>query len=355
MRLWTKLRRDPLPTVVLLVGFVIGITLSSLGLSGLVSEGSENTNAMPLNMARLAQFSSDKALSYADWLRILRLGGSGEYILQFPLRSRAGRAKIPAPVVVDALLLEGPLIWKPDVFPRGAKRLDWLSPHHDVLLPTSHASDASVAILWNERYSVAGYMNPSEFNFPLVSAAAIPRSALMRKSPILQVQLFSTAPDALLRRFSEMVPLQHEDISVSFDTPSVDANTSASTASGVMTGLGILTLVVSVVNLTNAGLFWVYSRKREISVRRLVGAKRWSIIRLVTIELLTICLVSSFISIGLDLLLAKTWQSLTGLGETNILVTWRLAFVIAVVTGLISAVIPVRLALRVSPAQALTR
>ena len=150
MDLWKKVRYYPLATLVLFVGCIMGITLSSLGLAGLSFLQTNNSQRMPVNLMRVASFNSKGQLSNAAWVEMLRqFGQGGEYIIQLPAQISLGTDPKFHFGVVDAILLNGPLIWQPSYRMReGLTHIDWSSPKRSVLLPTFYGSHQSVAYLW---------------------------------------------------------------------------------------------------------------------------------------------------------------------------------------------------------------
>nr|NNM90210.1 ABC transporter permease [Bacilli bacterium] len=355
MNLWRKIRYYPLATMVLFLGFTFGITFSSLGIAGIFAHQTITTPTMPINNARIVSFTSQRPFSLAELFQILKRDGmGGEYLFQFTTSLQFHQGEVSKRGVVDAIFVQGPLLWQPPLQGKVMKQVFQSNAlRHQIFLPSSVLRASAKINLWGRDYSVIGYLNAQQFNFPLVSVSQIPHYVLDRKVYEESVQFFAQNP--YLSQKKLYLGAQHAGIEVSFSHFTSDGNAASMASASSTAVIGVVTLLVSVINLINSGLFWVSDRHQEIAVKRLVGAKRSSIIGMILFDLLIICLVAAFLSFAVDLILSHLWAWFTGVILPSFWVIWGIALVIAIFSGLLASFIPVLKALRISPSEALKK
>ena len=131
--------------------------------------------------------------------------------------------------------------------------------------------------------------------------------------------------------------------------------------------LGLLTLVSGVVGVSNIMLISVKERTREFGIRRAIGARPWSIIRMVMAESVVITAIFGYIGMLLGVVFCE-WMDKTvgnqtmdvGIFQTKYFVdptvnisTCLIATVIIVLAGALAGFVPARKAVKVKPIDAL--
>ncbi len=131
----------------------------------------------------------------------------------------------------------------------------------------------------------------------------------------------------------------------------------------VLTGLAGLTLLVACLNLANLMLAHAAARSHEMSVRAVLGASRWSLVRQVLIESLTLSLTGALLGLAFAywacrLLLLLITQGNAMLVALDLSPDWRvLSFTIflAVLTGILFGIVPAWRCSLQNPAAALNQ
>ncbi len=116
-------------------------------------------------------------------------------------------------------------------------------------------------------------------------------------------------------------------------------------------GLAILVVVVTALNSGNLAGFWVIRRRREIGIRQALGATRGMVVRMVLTEVVLLNLIGAALGVLLYLFLRRL------LADELPLQLHAAHFVVGgaagVLSGLVAAAVPARLAARLDPAQAM--
>ena len=131
--------------------------------------------------------------------------------------------------------------------------------------------------------------------------------------------------------------------------------------------LGLLTLVSGVVGVSNIMLISVKERTREFGIRRAIGARPWSIIRMVMAESVVITAIFGYIGMLLGVFFCEWMDNTVGnqtmdvgvfqakyfVDPTVNISTCLIATVIIVVAGALAGFFPARKAVKVKPIDAL--
>ena len=126
----------------------------------------------------------------------------------------------------------------------------------------------------------------------------------------------------------------------------------------IILGLLAISVVIALVGVTNTLSLSVIERRREIAMLRAVGMTRSGIRGSLLLEGVLITLVGALLgaAVGVGLGWAASYTLLAVGGATTLAVPWAglgITLVVAVVAGILAAVIPTRAALRVPPVAAL--
>ena len=131
--------------------------------------------------------------------------------------------------------------------------------------------------------------------------------------------------------------------------------------------IGILTLISGIVGVSNIMLITVKERTHEFGIRKAIGAKPWSILRLIIVE--SICITTFFGYIGMVLGIAANEYMDATIGQEKLdngffamkvfedptvgIGICIQATVLMIVAGTIAGIVPARKAARTRPIEAL--
>lgn len=132
--------------------------------------------------------------------------------------------------------------------------------------------------------------------------------------------------------------------------------------------LGLLTLVSGIVGVSNIMLISVKERTREFGIRRAIGARPWSIIRMVILESIIITTIFGYIGMLLGIFFCEWMDKAVGgqtmdmgvfqakyfVNPTVDLSTCIQATVIIIIAGALAGFFPARKAVKVKPVEALS-
>jgi putative ABC transport system permease protein len=126
----------------------------------------------------------------------------------------------------------------------------------------------------------------------------------------------------------------------------------------LLVGAGVLALLASGINIMNVMLVTVAERRREIGLRRAIGATPRSILVQFLLEATALSLIGALIGVAAGVLVsfATAWLARAGIGYWELAIpSWSigLGLGLAVVTGLVFGILPAWRAARVSPIDAL--
>lgn len=116
----------------------------------------------------------------------------------------------------------------------------------------------------------------------------------------------------------------------------------------------ILTIVI--INVINLSLFWIFNRKNEICIKKLLGATDSSIIISLILETTIISIFSAILALIIQFIISKiTFKYLTFLGISIDIsfINFIVCFGISIICGFISSLVPVKEMLKMQPIQAL--
>ncbi len=115
-------------------------------------------------------------------------------------------------------------------------------------------------------------------------------------------------------------------------------------------------LLVSTINVVNLSLFWVLDRRKEITIKKVVGATDSVIIKSVVLQMVFIALVSSIAAIFIQYILSIVVYKFIRITNMTIDVSWYnwvLSICVSIICGLISSISPIKATLKMQPSEAL--
>lgn len=163
---------------------------------------------------------------------------------------------------------------------------------------------------------------------------------------------------AVVQKHFKNILKNDESLIINFDkVVGRDSNNSSLLNSIVGTAVisGIM-LIVCIINVINLSIFWILSRKREISVRKALGATDYVIIKSVTVEMCGLAIISAFLAIliqSLLLIFCNRYFINLGISIEVSLSNWLIVIFTSIICGVISSVRPVLETLKIQPVEAL--
>lgn len=115
-------------------------------------------------------------------------------------------------------------------------------------------------------------------------------------------------------------------------------------------------LIIVVINVINISKFWIFNRRKEICIKKLLGALDRNIINSIIIENSIIAIISMCIALIVQYLLATFMKQIlynSGISLMPSLINVLVSFIISCVCGVISALIPTKEMIKMQPIEAL--
>ena len=175
-----------------------------------------------------------------------------------------------------------------------------------------------------------------------------------------------TAPEAnkelLKAQLTDLLLRQHlvaePDFVVQSQEDLISASNEVTLVLSILLGsIAGISLVVGGIGVMNIMLVSVTERTREIGIRRALGARSRDIMTQFVIEALTLCATGGVLGIvvGVGLSIAVSGRQIGDQDVTTVVQVWSIAvaFVVAVLVGLISGIYPAYRAARLDPIEAL--
>ena len=174
-------------------------------------------------------------------------------------------------------------------------------------------------------------------------------------APDADIELAADELTGLYRRLRGLLPGEENNFEVNrseaLEEQLGPVKSALALAGFFVTGLALFVGAIGIMNITFVS---VKERTREIGTRRAIGARRQAILLQFLIEAVSICLLGGFIGLslayGLKTAIAKAFPAFPFTFSTDLVV---LAFVLSVLTGVLSGLAPAWQAARLDPANAL--
>ncbi len=115
-------------------------------------------------------------------------------------------------------------------------------------------------------------------------------------------------------------------------------------------------LLVATINVMNLSLFWILDRRKEITIKKVVGATDSSIIKTVVFQMVFIALASAISAIFIQYIISIVVYKFIRIENISIDVSWYnwiFSIFVSITCGLVSSISPVKATLKMQPAEAL--
>ena len=143
---------------------------------------------------------------------------------------------------------------------------------------------------------------------------------------------------------------------VSFTTLDSKENSSIFNSIFITMIISGMILIVVVINVANLSLFWIFNRKSEICIKKILGASDSEIITSIVLETTIIAAFSSVMAIIVHGLIFKLYYNYFVTAGTSIEISiynWIISFAVSIICGIISSIAPIKEMLKMEPAEAL--
>ncbi|CDI49994.1 ABC transporter permease [Clostridium tetani] len=115
-------------------------------------------------------------------------------------------------------------------------------------------------------------------------------------------------------------------------------------------------LIVVVINVINLSLFWIFNRRQEICVKKVLGAPDILLISSILLEMIIIAIISTILAIFTQKLIFYVYNEyfiIEGISLEISMYNWLIAISVSIICGLISSIFPIKEMLKMEPAEAL--
>lgn len=373
----SKCKTSLLGILLLMSGYIIGVLVLSIGIS-IVSEANENhldsfsgnpqdNLAINLITQKASVFSYKNILSAVNMctkdveLQILNIKGTYINGIQCDAIVPVIYAKKPEWQI--------PLIKGRHFTPKEAMSTNRIAVigkniAKSLFVDSKLNSDCIISIN-NQSFKVIGIIGRTQRNTQWDSAVYIPMKSLPdiienQNSDQLSLLLKKNPGDPfkVAQYIESTFKKIDSELSVNYEYTSTEQasnNQIWSNSIGVATISGII-LLVAIINVANLSLFWILDRRREIAIRKAIGATDKVIIKGIILELVLIAIVSAGIAILIQsimqIFLREFLPSVGGylkVSLSNIIIS----SIISVLCGLITSIIPVRSMLKMKTIETL--
>ena len=207
----------------------------------------------------------------------------------------------------------------------------------------------------------SGFTNPDDSVFTPITAvqsrftgASSLRTIGVSLSDPSQLALVESEISALLRFRHDLATSASSDFTmVSQDQLLSVASTTTATIRNFLIGIAAIALVVGGIGIANTMLVSVRERVREIGTRKAIGARRRDIERQFLVEAIIVTLGGAVVGVLLGVAVTGPVGSAVNVPATPTLAGIALAFVSALVVGVLAGYWPARQASRLDPVEAL--
>ena len=121
----------------------------------------------------------------------------------------------------------------------------------------------------------------------------------------------------------------------------------------LLSAFAVLALLLAAVGVYGVLSADIARRRREIGIRLALGARRWSVSRMVLHRALTPAVIGIAFGLGVALLLARSMSALVYGVEVNDPASFAVVIVALLVVATVAALVPAARATRVSPLEAI--
>jgi putative ABC transport system permease protein len=365
-------KAHPLGITLLSLGYMVGILVVSLGMS-IISEARSNAvdsvSGNP-NHSRVIDIRStnNTFISYDQLFSVLSKVVNDVEIQMLNLQETRIEGVPFKPAVVPDMYSKQPEWQVPLLEGRNFTPSESMSKKHLVIIGKGLArslfpkgiSKNSTLRMYNEEYKVIGIIGRKERQTQWDNTIYIPFQTLLKDLNIpkdnisLVIKNNGSSPTNTIQFMTKYIKKMNPNLFINISTPDVSEKGQGQIWNSIIGTIFIsgVILFVAIVNVMNLSLFWILDRRKEIAIRKALGATDKSILLLVSAEMISIAIFSAVIAIMIQYLIVPL------LGEIGASIqvswfNWIISIIIAVICGSISTITPVRATLKMDPVEAL--
>lgn len=369
-------RSHPLGILLILLGYTFGILIVSIGISG-VNEARINaydsTSGNPDHYS-IMRIASDKIMNinYDSILSVLMDASQTAeiQILNMQDTEITGYSFLHA-AIVPVMYHNTPEWQVPLIRGRYFNSNEAVSSKHIVIVGKKIAeglqSNNEKIVINNEQYDVIGVVgNPTKDtqwdNAIYIPFQALPNVQKNNLNKLSELTLVVRKNGESASEISKHIESafnsikDNEKLNITFEkVPEATLESVTNTIITTTAFAGII-LFISVVNVMNLCLFWILDRRKDIAIQKALGAPDILIVLSIISEMISVALIAASIAIAIQYIFGKCFfdmlQSL-GLSFKVTVSNWIFSMLVAFICGLVTSITPVRMTLKMEPAEAL--
>lgn len=115
-------------------------------------------------------------------------------------------------------------------------------------------------------------------------------------------------------------------------------------------------LIVVVINVINLSLFWIFNRRQEICIKKVLGSTDGILIGTIILEMTSIAIISTVLAMFTQKWIFYVYNEyfiIEGISLEVSMYNWLIAISVSIICGLISSIFPIKEMLKMEPAEAL--
>ncbi|MGE5627068.1 MAG: ABC transporter permease [Solirubrobacterales bacterium] len=380
-------KRNLLAVILLVIGYTLGIITLSVGISGINDTRNyllDQTSGNPENIYSVTAISGeDSSFSFDNVNRIVS-GISNDLEIQV---GNFGKVNINGNYNNDALLVaiinQKKSDWHVPITNgkyfsvaqcKGNEKVAIIGKELEKKLFPSGMDKNSTIDIYGEKYNVIGIVGRENRETQWDYVVYIPFNTLpsyIKENFNVGVNKSSNLSLAVRKRSNENIDMKavvekhfkdilknDESLNLNFDKVvgrDSDNSSLLNSIVGTVVISGIM-LIMCIINVINLSIFWILSRKREISVRKALGATDYVIIKSEVAEMCGLAIISAFLAISIQsilLIFCNRYLINMGISIEVSLSNWLIVIFTSIICGVISSVKPVLETLKIQPAEAL--
>lgn len=378
-----QLNSHPLGMLLILTGYVIGIFVSSLGIS-ITNEAHRNFldahSGNPKHYSIMNILSPQASvLEYSVVANVLKDASHYSEIQILNTQSSVlnqQNNKIFSVPLVPVIFSSTPEWQIPLLHGRHFTSIEAVGSEHLVLIgkqlektlfPNGITLTSTVNVN-GEKYRVIGVLGKEYRQTQWDDVIYVPLNGLPNQ---LKVEMFNKTsltifirknnsnPSDITEKIKEMFikATKNSKIEYIIETlPTTDNSQISNSILGTILIAGLI-LFVCIINVTNLSLFWILDRRKEFSIKKAIGATNTTLLFSIVAEMVVIVLIAAFLAITLQKILQFIFFKylISNFGSTLEIswVNWIACIVISILCGIITSVTPIKAVLKMKPAEAL--
>lgn len=378
---WRKKSRE---LCIIIIGYVITIIIVSLFISDIQNKilSYSQDNFGNENSRSVIRLHTDAQKNYSyDTMNILRyLGKSGEVDIVRLNTETLIKDKNQANVVITPTYFETNPDWQPLLYKgRNLSSEDCINNNKNIVIGYKAALSLNISVndkisFYGTAYTVVGIIERKNLttNFdnvvymPLGSlpevyakkiAAAVTKNDNSNSNTYLNIDLLVRINNSKLKTAIDSLSKAYTKNNFSYEQYSDYIHTV--NISDLLTNIMLVCvpmMLVALINVTNISVLWINNRKKELCIKKVLGATEKYIKKSIEIDMIVVAVFSALLAAILQVIL---WLSVEPIVNTYgytfnfTLVNLLIAIIVSFVIGYLSSIIPFEKSMEMNPADVL--